>query len=432
MDSADQRIVTLASLQPRTSTAESETEPAEPVEPLSPKDQLNLARYQQVRARLREVTKTAGGGVVVTVQDQEASLVQSVLAEIGTETRPAESGGEELQFATGGPDVDPRWLSVLYEKVAHLLDKHPMVRPATPEPETLSGNFRLAMAADWATGLYGAPVIAKTMSTMGADRPFDLLMHLGDVYYSGTPAEVDERFLRCWPNGAGVRNRALNGNHDMYAGGHGYFDQILQAFSQNGSYFALQNEHWLLVGLDTAYEDHAMDGTQVAWLNLVIEQAGGDRKVVLFSHHQPFSRLSSQGPKLQDALRHHLEAGTITAWYWGHEHQCVIYDKHESWGMYGRCLGNGGVPEPRPNTVTNAELDPAHHGVGELVWRRLSATVNAPGSIVLDGPNRDMKKPSHQRRFGPHGFMTLTFEGPALFERVHLSDGTELLYNTIA
>ena len=66
-----------------------------------------------------------------------------------------------------------------------------------------------------------------------------------------------------------------------------------------------------------------------------------------------------------------------------------------------------------------------------MVWRRLSATPDAPGSIVLDGPNRDMVKPSHQRRFGPHGFMTLTFDGPALVERVHLSDGTELLRKRI-
>ena len=89
----------------------------------------------------------------------------------------------------------------------------------------------------------------------------------------------------------------------MYSGGFGYFEQILPQFEQDSSYFALQNEHWLLVGLDTAYVDHDIDTTQVAWLNLVIEQAEPGRKVVLFSHQQPFSRLSGQGPKLQNALR---------------------------------------------------------------------------------------------------------------------------------
>ena len=317
------------------------------------------------------------------------------------------------------------------EKVGHFLDVHPMRRPATAEAETVEGDIRLAMAADWATGLYGAPVIAKTMSRMGAERPFDLLMHLGDVYYSGTRTEAKKRFVDMWPFGAGLRNRALNGNHDMYAGGHGYFDTILRSCEQEASSFALQNKHWLLVGLDTAYVEHDLDTTQVAWLNLVIEKAGARRKVVLFSHHQPFSRLSGQGPDLQDALRHLLEARRITAWYWGHEHQCVIYDEHERWGLHGRCLGNGGIPEPRPDEVKNAARDPEHPGVGDVVWKRLSATPDVPGSIVLDGPNRDMVKPSHQRRFGPHGFMTLTFEGPTLVESVHLSDGTELLRATI-
>ena len=33
------------------------------------------------------------------------------------------------------------------------------------------------------------------MRTLAATRKFDLLMHLGDIYYSGTEKEVDERFL---------------------------------------------------------------------------------------------------------------------------------------------------------------------------------------------------------------------------------------------
>ena len=115
------------------------------------------------------------------------------------------------------------------------------------------------MTADWATGLYGAPRIAETIRRMAADRPFDLLMHLGDVYYSGTPEEVEQRFLPLWPSAAGRLNRALNANHDMYSGGFGYFERILPKFKQNGSYFAVQNEHWLLVGLDTAYVDHDID-----------------------------------------------------------------------------------------------------------------------------------------------------------------------------
>jgi hypothetical protein len=110
----------------------------------------------------------------------------------------------------------------------------------------------------------------------------------------------------------------------------------------------------------------------------------------------------------------------------------VIYDQHEDWGLYGRCLGNGGVPDPRRAEVMAADVDGRFPGAGECAWRRPGPVADVPGCIVLDGPNRDMAKPSHQKRFGPHGFMTLEFTGPRLVERVHLSDGTELYVNTIA
>ncbi len=100
-------------------------------------------------------------------------------------------------------------------------------------------------------------------------------MHLGDIYYSGTEQEVDERFLKVWPDDAATMNRALNGNHEMYSGGFGYFKLVLPKFGQDGSYFAVQNDDWLLVGLDTAYIDHDMDNAQVGWLNAAREAGAG-------------------------------------------------------------------------------------------------------------------------------------------------------------
>ena len=85
-------------------------------------------------------------------------------------------------------------------------------------------------------------------------------------------------------------------------GGEGYFKVLLPAFGQAASYFALQNDHWILVGLDSAYEDHDLAGNQVAWLEQIVQRAG-DRKVVVFSHHQPYSLFDSQGPKLVGSWR---------------------------------------------------------------------------------------------------------------------------------
>ena len=54
--------------------------------------------------------------------------------------------------------------------------------------------------------------------------------------------------------------------------------------------------------------------------------------MILFSHHQPFSRLDKQGPNLQNTLADLFQKKAITAWYWGHEHNCIIYDKHPTFG----------------------------------------------------------------------------------------------------
>jgi hypothetical protein len=206
----------------------------------------------------------------------------------------------------------------------------------------------------------------------------------------------------------------------MYSGGFAYFEEILPKFKQPSSYFALQNKHWLLVGLDTAHTDHALDPQQVAWLKSIVQKAGA-RKVILFSHHQPFSRLDKQGPELQAALSDLFQKKAITAWYWGHEHNCIIYDKHPKFGLLGRCIGHGGIPAPRKTEVLHASTERSLKGV---TWRRLSASTEAPPSLVLDGSNPLVK--GEEEKFGPHGYLTLDFDGPNMIERVHLPDGTEI------
>ena len=429
MESLRDKIVTLASMRPTRAQAESQENVPEAN---TPEAELKIARYYQIMQRLQQETEDIGSDdVLITVPDREVSLAQSKLAMEAAAAQPLPSGGQEVKFGTGLSGGDwLRWMLSLADWVDRR-DAHAMLRPkAAKAASDLPNGARIAITADWGTGLYGAPKIAESIRSMAAQQKFDLVMHLGDVYYSGTKEEVKDRFIDVWPLDAGTRNRALNGNHEMYSGGFGYFELILPAFGQEASYFAMQNDHWLLVGLDTAYVDHDIDNAQVAWLTLLV-QAAQSRKVVLFSHQQPFSRLDHQGPKLQKALRHLLESKAITAWYWGHEHECIIYDAHREWGLFGRCLGNGGIPSARKSQVKQAPVDGQHPGGAACTWRRLDASGDAPGCIVLDGPNSDMKKKPDQEKFGPHGFMTLDLVGTQLVERVFLSNGTELFSNTI-
>ena len=59
-----------------------------------------------------------------------------------------------------------------------------------------------------------------------------------------------------------------------------------------------------------------------------------------------------------------------------------------------------------------------------IAWKRLSESPDAPSCLVLDGPNPLVK--GEEQKFGPHGYLTLNFDGPSLIERVHLPDGAEI------
>ena len=437
MSNMRKNVVTLKSLLPAPGSATESSVQSGPAgqKELTAEDRLRLARYQQIVRRVRQETKAVGDDVMVTVPDREVSLAQSKLAEENEAQRALAAGGQEVKFGTGAHGGDIwGWFKSLFDHVDQS-QAHAMVRPADTSVETLPDDAIVAIAADWGTGMYGAPDIADAIRKQSATRKFDLLMHLGDVYYSGTHNEIQDRFLDVWPAEAGMISRTLNSNHEMYSGGFAYFDLALPALKQNSSYFALQNKNWLLIGLDTAYVDHDMDTKQVAWVNTVIEQAqkDGPRKVVFFSHQQPFSQLGNQGPKLQLALQHLLEGKKVKAWYFGHEHVCAIYDRHPGWDLHGRCLGNGGIPEPRDSRVTGAADDPTHvTGVANTVWKRVTVTAESPGAIVLDGPNMTMDKAKDQQKFSPHGFMTLEFKGDKLIEKVFLSDGSKLYEETLS
>jgi hypothetical protein len=379
--------------------------------------------YNRAVEKLGEETRKSGSEVFVAVEDRYVSMLQSRIADLGAVKKPLEAGGFEAMFGEGltGGDIWG-WIRSVFDHVSED-NRHPIVRPPTTKADTIADNGRIAILGDWGTNLYGAPVSAASISRAGG---YEMVLHLGDVYYSGTETEVQQRFLQAWPGGAGKISRALNANHEMYSGGYAYFDHVLPSFGQGSSYFALQNYNWLFVGLDTACTDHDLDSRQIAWFKSVVQQAG-PRKLVLFSHHQPFSRLDAQGPKLQAALADLLRSKAITAWYWGHEHNCIIYDAHASFGLLGRCVGHGGIPSPRKSEVTEA---PTMRALNNIGWKRLQASAEAPSCVVLDGANPFV--PGEENKFGPHGYLTLEFIGPQLIERVHLPDGAEIWSGQVA
>jgi hypothetical protein len=152
------------------------------------------------------------------------------------------------------------------------------------------GSIRIAIAGDWGTGTDEAQAIADNMMLVNPE----LTIHLGDVYYVGEVSEVGENCLGqdtplykgvSWPKGS-KGSLALNGNHEMYSGGHGYFEEFLptlgipssQDKQQLRSYFCLETPVWRILAIDTGYNADTitgnckLDGNLIKWLQTVIDR----------------------------------------------------------------------------------------------------------------------------------------------------------------
>ena len=282
--------------------------------------------------------------------------------------------------------------------------------------------IRVSVAGDWGTGSEEAYAIGQLIER---GRP-DFTIHLGDVYYVGSKREVMENMLGgqvTWPLGA-ERSFALNGNHEMYARGKAYFRRLLPALGQGASYFALRNDHWLLVGLDTGYNSVGvpilekvvtpscrLPDALLQWLrdDLQIDR-DARRGIVLMSHHQYYSAFERGQERPARQLQELIRRPVL--WLWGHEHRFAIYGKargkDSTLEAYGRCLGHGAMPVEKPQTA------PSPRRRAEL---RL-AIYDARVKRVL---------PEKHTPIGYNGYADLLFQGPELTIEHRDIDGSLLV-----
>ena len=105
-------------------------------------------------------------------------------------------------------------------------------------------NATIAVIGDWGTGMNDALVLLQQIA-----RNFqpDVLLHLGDIYYSGLPSECKSHFTdlidKAWPDG-GPRTKplvfTLDGNHDRYAGSNGGYYDLIEEPEQGGGQAAAE------------------------------------------------------------------------------------------------------------------------------------------------------------------------------------------------
>jgi len=355
-----------------------------------------------------------------------ASLgLQYLEAKIFGDTATAERIKAEIE---PGSKCDRRWISTLdaylgYFGPSGTRREIPYVKPSQVGSRVIpiKSNARVALIGDWGTGAEPAKRILRQAN----EQKPDVVIHLGDIYYSGTEVEcrtnfetiVDEVLHRPQSN---VAVYTLAGNHDMYCGGIGYYGLIKRLnkgkMAQQASFFCLRSEDnaWQLVAMDTGLHDYSpfavtdvetfVEPDELAWHEQRIKEFPG--KTILLSHHQLFSAFSQIGrpaangmlraynPRLKEVFDRLRGTGKqIAAWFWGHEHNLCIYKPYLDLRR-GRCLGHSAIPvfkqdepyklleriEDPPTIVEQTKLSLAGdiytHGFATLAFKNDVATAD--------------------------------------------------------
>ena len=329
------------------------------------------------------------GSAIKSVWECTKLAAEIVEARFRGRHEEAQAKSDELKFST----CDPEWAATVakYEKYfgpsGHRAEI-PYVRHESMDDfvlDPLPDNATVAIIGDWGTGTQEA---IGVLQALAAHKP-DVLIHLGDIYYSGTERETEKYFLDIVNDVLGRTENPipvynLTGNHDMYSGGSGFYSLLSKlnpeplfqpGQAQKASYFCLRTRDgaWQFLGLDTGLHDHdpftvATDITYLepdeeAWHIDKIRRTSRDGgRTVLLSHHQLFSAFSGIGkiadkpageeaanPKLLESFRRFQAAaaegsGDIAAWFWGHEHNLDIYEPYLGLEK-GRCMGHGAIPQ---------------------------------------------------------------------------------------
>jgi hypothetical protein len=229
------------------------------------------------------------------------------------------------------------------------------------------GSTRVAITGDWANGGKGSEAVA---TEIGRVDPH-VTIHLGDIYSVGAEHEVEKNFLGngtngvAWPVGE-FGALAVPGNHEYYSGAAAFYDIAMERHlglrgangarhAQAATYFCLQNEHWSLIGIDTAYHSVKWAGLEgvvrlinkvpilkttrwaqslktklpkeiLAWLRVIL--ADQSRAIILLSHHQDITTLDRRGshPKPREQISRLLQGRRRILWLCGHGHRLEIHD----------------------------------------------------------------------------------------------------------
>lgn len=248
------------------------------------------------------------------------------------------------QFDTGWLQTGMNYLS----QALGLMDKAPF-KTSPGKAHYQGDSLSIVMIGDWGTG---TPQAQQTIKSVMALKP-DIVIHMGDVYFSGTEVEFNKNFFPFLPpkEKDSPDFFTLNANHEMDGGGWGYFKALEDSRfkkQQNSSFFLLEFKQWTLIGLDSAYNADAPQYSAGRVLddyqkNLLASQKDKDH-LILLSHHNP---ITPKGDDTTPLWRDVTSIITPAYWYYGHQHIGMAYSDSSAAGIHGtkaRVSGFGGIP----------------------------------------------------------------------------------------
>ena len=304
--------------------------------------------------------------------------------------------------------------------------------PDFPNPIPISDDcLTFAVAGDWGTAATGALDVRQSIEHIGPDY----LIHLGDVYYTGTPNEGHE--LLYWGHGTETKNLmefwpkslkpgrsfTMNSNHEMYPGAHGLFQDALSppdsVFSamQKKNYFLLENSNWQIFGLDSAFDSpdfmYMYGAITQQQLDFISQYHNPDKKLILMTHHTPYD-LTGQKPEEKHGVCMLEQIKTAFGkmpnyWYFGHIHDGIVYAEKDGCKM--RCTGHASMPYGAPWGLVKPGAQPPYTCDKYIDGIEFFACT----PINKDDPAGQVK----------NGFMTFTLDAETLTEAFFDDDCTQ-------
>jgi len=255
----------------------------------------------------------------------------------------------------------------------------------------LQKNAKIGLIADWGTSTNDCKELLRSL----LQQKVDVIIHLGDIYYAGTPEEctaLTKMMKDVWSEEEKlgiVPFYSIPGNHDYYSYGYGFYPFVKninrelgfddEKYWQTASYLCLRTKDdnsWQFLGMDTGISDHnpinlinlvapELRDSEVFWHKDKLDYFQGKGKTILLSHHQVFSSNAEITRKIpanvgsDEPIEHYINDNLlkefspyfkdVPVWFWGHEHNMVIFDKfkHRFYNTLskGRLIGCSGYEE---------------------------------------------------------------------------------------